>query len=66
MHIYYTDGPPTIKMGDAGEFEQGVSRDIDDKLAKQILDKKTVCFKKGIKTKTAAAAVAPAPAGEEG
>lgn len=59
MHIYYDDGPPTVTMGEAGTFARGVSRDIDNKLAEQVLGKKRVQFKKGKKD-------APAtPAAEE-
>ena len=47
MHIYYEDGPPSIGMGDAGAFKRGVSRDIDDKLAQQILKKTSIVFKEG-------------------
>ncbi|HBG06325.1 MAG: hypothetical protein A2075_12205 [Geobacteraceae bacterium GWC2_58_44] len=47
MHIYYEDGPPKITMGAAGEFRKGVSREIEDGLAKMILEKKTVVFKEG-------------------
>nr|AUG44380.1 hypothetical protein [uncultured bacterium] len=64
MHIYYEEGPPTVKMGEAGQFEQGVSRDIDDKLAKQILEKTSIKFKRGTKTKPAPSLVETAAAGE--
>lgn len=47
MHIYYENGPPTIGIGAAGTFKRGVSRDIDDELAKKILGKKSVQFKEG-------------------
>jgi hypothetical protein len=62
MHIYYKDGPPKVGMGAAGVFEKGVSRDIDDKLAEQILKKTSIIFKKGEKKKpdpVALAEVAP-------
>ena len=63
MHIYYEEGPPRVGMGEAGEFVRGVSRDVDDKLAKQILKKKTVVFTQGEKSATTDAEPAiPAPA----
>jgi hypothetical protein len=62
MHIYYEDGPPAVKMGAAGAFRRGESRDIDDKLAEQILEKKTVKFKKG---KKALPEPQPEPAAKE-
>jgi len=49
MHIFYEEGPPKVTMGAAGTFKRGESRDIDDKLAEQILGKKTIVFKKGKK-----------------
>lgn len=55
MEIYYEEGPPRVGMGAAGVFEKGVSREIDDELAKQILAKKSVVFKEG-------KSEAPAPA----
>jgi len=51
MHIYYESGPPTVTLGVAGTFEKGTSRDIDDKLAEQLLGKKSIEFKKGKKVK---------------
>jgi len=62
MHIYYEEGPPRVGMGAAGDFVRGVSRDIDDKLAKQILAKKTIVFTQGEKSAaTDAAPASPAP-----
>lgn len=62
MHIYYENGPPSIGMGVAGIFKRGVSRDIDDALAKQILGKKSVQFKEG---ERAEEQLAPDPAGDK-
>ena len=50
MHIYYENGPPSVTMGAAGTFKKGVSRDIDDKLAEQLLAKKSIVFKEGEKS----------------
>lgn len=62
MHIYYEEGPPRVGMGAAGDFVKGVSRDIDDKLAEQILKKKTIVFSKGDTAQAEAAPASPAPA----
>ncbi|OHD22462.1 MAG: hypothetical protein A2Y38_24995 [Spirochaetes bacterium GWB1_59_5] len=58
MHIYYEAGPPRVGMGAAGDFVRGISRDIDDGLAKLILAKKTIVFIQGEKPATADAAPA--------
>lgn len=66
MHIYYEEGPARVGMGAAGDFFKGVSRDIDDKLAGQILGKTSIVFTKGKKVKPAEAAPAdPAAAVKE-
>jgi cephalosporin hydroxylase len=66
MHIYYQEGPTKIGMGAAGNFVKGVSRDIDDDLAEQILQKKSIVFTKGESTApTEAAPASPASAAKK-
>lgn len=44
--IYVEGGPDTIRMGAAGEFRRGEPKDVPDDLAKHLLAKTSVRFKR--------------------
>ena len=46
MKIVYEDGPDTITMGIAGQFNRGESREVSDEIAELLLKKETIKFKK--------------------
>lgn len=44
MRIYYQDGPQRISAGEAGDFERGVTREIPEALAKELLARRDIRF----------------------
>lgn len=39
MKIFYTDGPPSLTAGSAGQFINGEPKEVDDKIAVELLKK---------------------------
>jgi hypothetical protein len=44
MQIQYTEGPPTVDMGAAGQFKINEPREVADELAERLLAKNTIKF----------------------
>jgi len=42
--MLYIDGPPRVTMGDAGQFERGKARPVEDDLAAALLRKTRITF----------------------
>jgi len=58
VQIYYSEGPPTVSMGAAGIFVKDEPREVEDELARLILNKKSIRFMEAKKTMKGSA-VAP-------
>lgn len=46
MKIYYEGGPKKISMGIAGEFIRDEPREVENELAKRLLARKDIKFRK--------------------
>ena len=46
MRIVYEEGPETISMGIAGQFNRGEPKEVSAEIAELLLKKQTIKFKK--------------------